>query len=98
LIESIEREFEAALTIVLRFRQAAATHVHLEGVQDELGHGEVVLTFDDGPVPKYTRPILAALKARCTKANFFSVGEMAAQSDVIKLKFPLAVSKIRLGP
>jgi peptidoglycan/xylan/chitin deacetylase (PgdA/CDA1 family) len=55
------------------------------GDPDFLAHGEVVLTFDDGPVPKYTRPILAALKAQCTKATFFSVGEMAAQyPDVIK--------------
>jgi peptidoglycan/xylan/chitin deacetylase (PgdA/CDA1 family) len=50
-----------------------------------LAHREVVLTFDDGPAPKYTRPILAALKAQCTKATFFSVGEMAAQySEVIQ--------------
>jgi peptidoglycan/xylan/chitin deacetylase (PgdA/CDA1 family) len=38
--------------------------------------GEVVLTFDDGPHPKYTKPILAALSAQCTKATFFIVGEM----------------------
>ena len=43
-----------------------------------LAPGEVVLTFDDGPMPKYTRQILAALAAQCTKATFFSVGEMAA--------------------
>jgi peptidoglycan/xylan/chitin deacetylase (PgdA/CDA1 family) len=55
------------------------------GDPDFLAHGEVVLTFDDGSLPKYTRPILAALKAQCTKATFFSVGEMAAQyPDVLK--------------
>lgn len=40
---------------------------------------EVVLTFDDGPVPRITTPILNALDAACTKATFFSVGEMALE-------------------
>ena len=44
-----------------------------------LAPGEVVLTFDDGPTPKYTRPILSALAAHCTKATFFMLGEMAAE-------------------
>lgn len=44
--------------------------------QDVLKKGEVVLTFDDGPHPKYTQKILAALKAQCTKATFFNVGQM----------------------
>jgi len=39
--------------------------------------GEVVLTFDDGPAPKVTGPILDTLDAYCTKATFFEVGEMA---------------------
>lgn len=42
-----------------------------------LEDGEVVLTFDDGPVARYTRPILEALDAYCTKATFFVVGRMA---------------------
>lgn len=42
-----------------------------------LAEGEVVLTFDDGPVPWVTQPILDALDRFCTKATFFSVGEMA---------------------
>jgi peptidoglycan/xylan/chitin deacetylase (PgdA/CDA1 family) len=48
------------------------------GDPDLLKAGEVVLTFDDGPVPHTTRPILAALAAECTKATFFMVGQMAA--------------------
>ena len=43
-----------------------------------LAQGEVVLTFDDGPSPKDTRAILAALAKECTKAVFFMVGEMVA--------------------
>ena len=50
-----------------------------QGDPDFLAPGEVVLTFDDGPVPRYTRPILAALAAQCTKATFFVVGEMVAE-------------------
>jgi peptidoglycan/xylan/chitin deacetylase (PgdA/CDA1 family) len=42
-----------------------------------LNDGEVVLTFDDGPSRAYTRPILEALAAHCTKATFFMVGRMA---------------------
>jgi peptidoglycan-N-acetylglucosamine deacetylase len=50
-----------------------------------LAPGEVVLTFDDGPAPRSTRPILAALAAQCTKATFFMVGEMAAEyPDVVR--------------
>jgi len=41
-----------------------------------LEEGEVVLTFDDGPHPKYTREILNALAEQCTKATFLNVGEM----------------------
>jgi peptidoglycan/xylan/chitin deacetylase (PgdA/CDA1 family) len=44
---------------------------------DFLAPGEVVLTFDDGPVPWVTKPILDTLDEFCTKATFFSVGEMA---------------------
>lgn len=40
--------------------------------------GEVILTFDDGPMRAYTRPVLKALAAHCTKATFFMVGRMAA--------------------
>src|SRR5277367_2033358 len=42
-----------------------------------LADKEVVLTFDDGPVPRYTNPILDILAAECVKATFFLVGEMA---------------------
>ena len=37
----------------------------------------VVLTFDDGPVPRYTNQILDILAAQCAKATFFLVGGMA---------------------
>src|SRR5436190_1669378 len=44
---------------------------------DFLRQGEVVLTFDDGPWPKNTPAVLAALAAHCTKAIFFPIGKHA---------------------
>ncbi len=38
---------------------------------------EVVLTFDDGPLPPNTPKVLDALAAECVKAHFFVVGQMA---------------------
>jgi peptidoglycan/xylan/chitin deacetylase (PgdA/CDA1 family) len=38
---------------------------------------EVVLTFDDGPLPKYSNQILDILAANCAKATFFLVGRQA---------------------
>jgi len=42
-----------------------------------LEDGEVVLTFDDGPLRPHTQEVLAALAAHCTKATFFMVGRNA---------------------
>jgi peptidoglycan-N-acetylglucosamine deacetylase len=42
-----------------------------------LNDGEVVLTFDDGPLPKYSSQILDILAAQCVKATFFLVGRQA---------------------
>jgi peptidoglycan-N-acetylglucosamine deacetylase len=47
------------------------------GDHDFLREGEVVLTFDDGPHPAYTTPILEALDEHCVKATFFMVGRQA---------------------
>ncbi len=38
---------------------------------------EVVLTFDDGPLPPHTTRVLDTLKSNCVKATFFIVGRMA---------------------
>lgn len=48
---------------------------------------EVVLTFDDGPIPKYSNQILAILAAQCVKATFFEIGKMATQ-------YPAGVRKL----
>ncbi len=48
------------------------------GRVDFLEPGEVLLTFDDGPMRAYTRRVLKALADECTLATFFMVGRMAA--------------------
>src|ERR1700730_18461158 len=50
---------------------------------DFLQEGEVVLTFDDGPWPKNTQSVLAALAFHCTKAIFFPVGLHATYEPLI---------------
>ena len=53
--------------------------------QSFLADGEVVLTFDDGPLRAYSVPILEALDAHCVKATFFLVGRMAvADPEMVK--------------
>jgi peptidoglycan-N-acetylglucosamine deacetylase len=49
---------------------------------------EVVLTFDDGPLPHNSDQVLAILAAQCIKATFFEIGEMAHS-------FPEGVRKLR---
>jgi peptidoglycan-N-acetylglucosamine deacetylase len=49
---------------------------------------EVVLTFDDGPLPHNSNQVLAILASECIKATFFEIGEMARS-------FPEGVRKLR---
>jgi peptidoglycan/xylan/chitin deacetylase (PgdA/CDA1 family) len=50
-----------------------------------LADHEVVLTFDDGPLPPYTGRVLDILAFECVKATFFMVGQMArAYPDLVK--------------
>jgi len=52
-----------------------------------LADKEVVLTFDDGPLPRYSDQVLEILAAQCVKATYFLVGRMARE-------FPEAVRRI----
>src|ERR1700716_1192014 len=38
---------------------------------------EVVLTFDDGPLPRNSNQVLDILASQCVKATFFTIGRMA---------------------
>src|SRR5579871_3083516 len=49
---------------------------------------EVVLTFDDGPLPHNSNQVLDILAANCVKATFFEIGRMAQS-------FPEGVRKLR---
>jgi peptidoglycan/xylan/chitin deacetylase (PgdA/CDA1 family) len=50
-----------------------------------LADHEVVLTFDDGPLPPYTARALDILASECVKATFFLVGRMAkAYPDTVR--------------
>ena len=51
---------------------------------------EVVLTFDDGPLPRYSNQILETLASHCVKATFFLVGRQAQAN-------PEGVRKVRDG-
>jgi peptidoglycan/xylan/chitin deacetylase (PgdA/CDA1 family) len=57
---------------------------------DFLREGEIVLTFDDGPWPKNTEAVLAALTANCTKAIFFPIGLHATYEPSILKKVAAA--------
>jgi peptidoglycan-N-acetylglucosamine deacetylase len=49
---------------------------------------EVVLTFDDGPLPRNSNKVLDILAAQCVKATFFEIGRMAQA-------FPEGIRKLR---
>jgi len=53
-----------------------------------LADHEVVLTFDDGPLPRNSNKILEILADQCVKATFFTIGNMARYS-------PEGVRKLR---
>ena len=50
---------------------------------DFLKEGEVVLTFDDGPLRRNSLAVLNALEAECTRATFFMVGRMAVSDPLM---------------
>src|ERR1044071_2489225 len=49
---------------------------------------EVVLTFDDGPLPPHSTKVLDILASQCVKATFFIIGRMARS-------FPEGVRQLR---
>lgn len=51
-----------------------------------LADHEVVLTFDDGPLPPYTNRVLEILDAQCVKATYFIVGVMAKSNPELVRK------------
>ena len=75
-------------TIVVDPRQYPIIGTMQYGKTLPLKDREVVLTFDDGPLPKYSNQILDILAAHCAKATFFLVGRQASDN-------PEGVRKVR---
>ena len=75
-------------TIVVDPRQYPIIGTMQYGKTLPLEDREVVLTFDDGPLPKYSNQILDILAAHCAKATFFLVGRQAQDN-------PEGVRKVR---
>ena len=75
-------------TIVVDPRQYPIVGTMQYGKTLPLEDHEVVLTFDDGPLPKYSNQILDILAAHCAKATFFLVGRQANDN-------PEGVRKVR---
>ncbi|MBV8744599.1 MAG: polysaccharide deacetylase family protein, partial [Xanthobacteraceae bacterium] len=48
---------------------------------------EIVITFDDGPLPPHTEKVLEILAAQCVKATYFMIGRMAGA-------YPASVRKV----
>jgi peptidoglycan/xylan/chitin deacetylase (PgdA/CDA1 family) len=63
------------LTVDARAMPLIGSHDY--GFTLPLAPGEVVLTFDDGPVAPYTNQVLKALAHECVQATFFMVGRQA---------------------
>lgn len=51
-----------------------------------LAHGEIILTFDDGPMPETTPAVLNILAKECVHATFFMIGKRAEAHPEIAAK------------
>src|SRR3978361_285236 len=75
-------------TLVVDPREHPRIGVMQYGETLPLADHEVVLTFDDGPLPAHSNRILDILDAQCIKATFFTIGRMATG-------YPEGVRKLR---
>jgi peptidoglycan-N-acetylglucosamine deacetylase len=65
---------------VLTLKREYAAYGTVQHAPLPLQKGEVVLTFDDGPLPETLDRVLQALDAHCTKATFFMTGANLARN------------------
>jgi peptidoglycan-N-acetylglucosamine deacetylase len=72
-----------ARTLVLSTRGGFAVGFKSYPQSLDLADHEVVLTFDDGPSPKTTPAVLAALSKECVKATFFLIGRSAVANPAL---------------
>jgi len=59
------------------YQKIGSVH-YAQSLQLPLREREVVITFDDGPLPPFTSQILDVLDRECVKASFFLIGRQAA--------------------
>ena len=65
--------------------QTERTVSDLSGQQEKRAKKYTALTFDDGPNPKYTKPLLDGLRERGIRVTFFLVGEcIDGNEDLVK--------------
>src|SRR4051794_22660607 len=55
-----------------------------------LNDHEVVLTFDDGPLPPFTNQVLDILASECIKATYFLIGRQAREYPDLVAKVAVA--------
>jgi peptidoglycan-N-acetylglucosamine deacetylase len=72
-----------ARTLVLSTKGGFAVGLKTYPQSLDLADHEVVLTFDDGPSPKTTPAVLAALAHECVKATFFLIGRNAEANPAL---------------
>jgi peptidoglycan/xylan/chitin deacetylase (PgdA/CDA1 family) len=75
-------------TLVVDPREHARIGTMQYGETLPLQDHEVVLTFDDGPLPPHSTQVLDILASQCVKATFFIIGRMARD-------YPEGVRRVR---
>ena len=76
----LPRQSECARHLARARHQPGRIHPHRQTYSKQslpLADHEVVITFDDGPLPPYSNVILDTLASQCVKATYFIVGQMA---------------------
>lgn len=71
----------AALAAGLLIAATPSAHAASSSWDGECEAGYVGLTFDDGPTPEYTAPLLSALRENGVRATLFNIGEKAEKNQ-----------------
>jgi peptidoglycan/xylan/chitin deacetylase (PgdA/CDA1 family) len=90
--EDCPRKGTLGISRVLRVDAASTPRIGLKSFPQTLplADHEVLLTFDDGPWPRTTPRVLAALAAECVRATFFLIGKPAAEHPEMVRKIAAA--------
>ncbi|MFI0483294.1 polysaccharide deacetylase family protein [Actinomadura sp. 9N215] len=75
------RAAAAALAAGLLVAATPSAHAAPSPGDGECEAGYVGLTFDDGPTPEYTVPLLSALRDNGVRATLFNIGEKAEKNE-----------------